>query len=297
MLPVAAPVVVVRAAALHALGTLFAAPDDCAAASLVHQLTAVGRVEPVAEVVVQDVSGFTRGSVPAGTAPELTIVVPTLDATSARLRACVRSLHDTPRSPYEIVVVDNGAPAAGLLRAGQLRAPCRARPLRRGLQRRRRVLAGWWEPLRDGLEAWRPPVVFPMTVHGAMRPTSRPGASPSPATTSSASPCSRGSSSTPSSCVWYQDTDLLTRLRELGEAPVLVPTSTIVPRPEQSPCSAPDPAAARVGRDRRRAGPRRPSSTAGGPGSRVPLSCPGLPDPGRQSWQAEPPVGVAVGPR
>ena len=49
-----------------------------------------------------------------GEEPELTIVIPTLDAASERVRACITAIHRaTPEAPYEIVVVDNGSPPQG----------------------------------------------------------------------------------------------------------------------------------------------------------------------------------------
>lgn len=47
---------------------------------------------------------------PAGESPELTIVIPTLDAASERVRACVAAVQGTTEAAHEIVIVDNGAP-------------------------------------------------------------------------------------------------------------------------------------------------------------------------------------------
>ena len=56
---------------------------------------------------------------------ELSIVIPTLDATPSALRRCVAALHNTTDVAHEIVVVDNGAPPQGFT------APVNSRPARR----------------------------------------------------------------------------------------------------------------------------------------------------------------------
>src|SRR5438876_1190798 len=43
-----------------------------------------------------------------GEAPELTIVIPTLDAASERVRACIAAVQARTEVAHEIVIVDNG---------------------------------------------------------------------------------------------------------------------------------------------------------------------------------------------
>ena len=240
MLPVSSPVVVVRASALHALGTLWAAPDELAVASLVHQLAAVGPIEPAADCVVQERGSFTRGTVPAGTVPMLTIVVPTLDAASDRVRACIRSIQTHTTVPYEIVLVDNGAPAQGF-----------SAPVNSGIRAARgryvvvcnddvRVLPGWWEPLRASLDSGAV-VAFPNTVAGAMRADFAAWCFALTAESVTAMSVEPGEFLDPALRVWYQDTDLLQRLRLAGTPPVLVRDSSIVHGLSKSVLS-PDPA-------------------------------------------------------
>ncbi|MEA2468356.1 MAG: hypothetical protein QOJ57_2482, partial [Thermoleophilaceae bacterium] len=88
------------------------------------------------------------------------------------------------------------------------------------------VLPGWWPPLRDALDAGAS-VSFPVTIDGAMRTDfaawcfavsreslDRFGTAP-------------GEFFDPRFRVWYQDTDLLARLRAAGSPPVCVEGSQI----------------------------------------------------------------------
>src|SRR5437764_188160 len=88
-----------------------------------------------------------------GEDPELTIVIPTLDAASERVRACVSAVHRATEGPYEIAIVDNGAPPQGF-----------TAPVNSGIRAARgdfvvvlnddvELLPGWWPPLRARLEA------------------------------------------------------------------------------------------------------------------------------------------------
>ncbi|MGH2877247.1 MAG: glycosyltransferase family 2 protein [Solirubrobacteraceae bacterium] len=166
------------------------------------------------------------GRRPPGETPELTVVIPTLDATSARVRTCLQALAAATDVAHEVVIVDNGSPPQGF-----------SAPVNAGLRAARtpyvvvmnddvEVLPGWWEPLRDMIDAGAP-VAFPLTIDGAMR-------------TDFAAWCfaigrdalnefgyDSGEFFDPSLVVWFQDTDLLMALRRAGRPPVLVRESTI----------------------------------------------------------------------
>lgn len=163
---------------------------------------------------------------PPGERPELTIVIPTLDATSDRVRGCVAAIAAATDAPHEIVIIDNGSPPQGF-----------SSPVNAGIRAARtpyivvmnddvEVLPGWWQPLRGAIDAGAA-VAFPLTIDGAMR-------------TDFAAWCFAMRRDTvrefghapdeffdPSLVIWYQDTDLLIALQRAGRAPVLVRASTI----------------------------------------------------------------------
>jgi len=212
--------------------------DDLVIAALCVALAADGHVAAAPRAVLQRTGGRTaaaaaRGAFKYGAAPELTIVVPTLDAAGDRVRACIRALQDHTDAPHEIVVVDNGSPPQGF-----------TAPVNAGLRAGRgtylvvcnddvEVLPGWWPPLRARLavgaggDVPQAEVVFPLTVDGAMRDDfaawcfamhrgalERFGVAPDEFLD-------------PALKVWFQDTDLLARLRAAGVPPVLVRESRI----------------------------------------------------------------------
>jgi GT2 family glycosyltransferase len=161
-----------------------------------------------------------------GEEPELTIVIPTLDAASERVRACIAAVQSRTDAAHEIVIVDNGAPPQGF-----------AAPVNAGVRAARtpylvimnddvEPLPGWWPPLRAALDAGAA-VAFPLTVDGPMRfdfpawcfallsvGVEEFGHGP-------------GEFFDPSLALWYQDTDLLHRLRLAGRPPVFVESSHI----------------------------------------------------------------------
>lgn len=166
------------------------------------------------------------GRLSPGEAPELTVVIPTLDAASERLRACIAAVQSCTDAPHEIVIVDNGSPPQGF-----------ASPVNAGLRAARtpyvvvmnddvEPLPGWWPPLRASLDAGAA-VAFPLTVDGAMRydfPAWCFAMSQDSIEQFSHAP---GEFFDPSLVLWYQDTDLLYRLREAGRPPVLAERSRI----------------------------------------------------------------------
>jgi GT2 family glycosyltransferase len=156
-----------------------------------------------------------------GDDPALTIVIPTLDAASERVRACVSAIQARTEGPYEIVLVDNGAPPQGF-----------TAPVNSGLRAARgayavvmnddvEVLPGWWPPLRETLDAGAS-VAFPVTIDGAMRTDFAAWCFAVSREALERFEAEPGEFFDPRFRVWYQDTDLLARLRAAGSPPVCV---------------------------------------------------------------------------
>lgn len=183
------------------------------------------RTMPASSVAVPG-EGTAGSRRPAGEAPELTIVIPTLDAASERVRSCLAAVQASTDVAHEIVLVDNGSPPQGF-----------SAPVNTGVRAARapyvvvmnddvEPLPGWWAPLRATLDGGAA-VAFPLTVGGVMRfdfpawcfamgreTIERFGHAPD-------------EFFDPSLVVWYQDTDLLYRLRQAGCPPVLAEASRI----------------------------------------------------------------------
>jgi GT2 family glycosyltransferase len=161
-----------------------------------------------------------------GEVPELTVVIPTLDAASERVRRCVASVQGTTEAPHDIVLVDNGAPPQGF--TAPVNAGLRAARGRYAVVMNDDVetLPGWWPPLRSALDAGAA-VAFPLTVDGPMRHDFAAwcfGLSREAIETFGHAP---DEFFDPRFTVWFQDTDLLHALREAGRPPVCVEESRI----------------------------------------------------------------------
>ncbi|HEV3002035.1 MAG TPA: glycosyltransferase [Solirubrobacteraceae bacterium] len=225
--PTSAPAVAVRRADLTAIGGVPAAPDALVTAELLCRLAGRGAVREVAASVVNGEAARTTGARRApGEAVELSIVIPTLDAASDRVRACVAAIQRTTDAPHEIVIVDNGAPPQGF-----------TAPVNAGLRAARgayavvmnddvETLPGWWPPLRAGLDAGSA-VTFPLTIDGAMRPDFAAWCFAVSRAALGEFEVEPGEFFDPGLVVWYQDTDLLQRLRLAGRPPRLIPESQI----------------------------------------------------------------------
>jgi GT2 family glycosyltransferase len=161
-----------------------------------------------------------------GEDPQLTIVIPTLDAASERVRACVSAIQARTEGAYDIVLLDNGAPPQGF-----------TAPVNAGLRAARgayavvmnddvEVLPGWWPPLRDALDEGAS-VTFPVTIDGAMRNDFAAWCFAVSRETLERFEAEPGEFFDPSFRVWYQDTDLLARLRAAGSPPLCVEGSRI----------------------------------------------------------------------
>nr|WP_281381534.1 glycosyltransferase [Conexibacter arvalis] len=157
---------------------------------------------------------------------ELSIVIPTLDAAGERTRRCVEAAQLTTEVDHELIVIDNGAPPQGF-----------TAPVNAGLRAARgryllvlnddvELLPGWWEPLRDALDAGAA-VVFPETVDGGTRHDFAAWCFALSRATLERFAVADGEFLDPELVVWYQDTDLLQRLRRAGRPPVHVPASRI----------------------------------------------------------------------
>ena len=161
-----------------------------------------------------------------GEAPELTIVIPTLDATSDRVRRCLAAAQATTEAPHDIVVVDNGAPPQGF--TAPVNAGLRAArgPYAVVLNDDVELLPGWWPPLRAALDAGAP-VAFPLTIDGPMRRDFAAWCFALSRAAVQRFGHSRDEFFDPRYRVWFQDTDLLETLRAAGSPPLLVEESHI----------------------------------------------------------------------
>jgi GT2 family glycosyltransferase len=202
--------------------------DELAIAAVATTLAADGgrvQIVPQSAVVAPGTRMGAARRAP-GEDPELTIVIPTLDAASERVRSCVSAVQRCTDGPYEIVLVDNGAPPQGF-----------TAPVNSGLRAARgryavvmnddvEVLPGWWPPLREVLDAGAS-VVFPMTIDGAMRNDFAAWCFAVSRATLEEFGTAPGEFLDERFTVWYQDTDLNTRLRAAGRPPQLVEGSRI----------------------------------------------------------------------
>ena len=221
--PVSAHVFAAPAARLRACGGVPAVSDDLAVAALCTSLAADGgRVKAIqTSAVIAPGTRMGAARRAPGEDPELTIVIPTLDAASERVRACVSAIQRCTEGPYEIVLVDNGAPPQGF-----------TAPVNSGLRAARgryavvmnddvEVLPGWWPPLREALDAGAS-VTFPMTIDGAMRNDFAAWCFAVSRATLDEFGTAPGEFLDERFTVWYQDTDLSTRLCAAGRPPQLV---------------------------------------------------------------------------
>ena len=162
--------------------------------------------------------------------PELTIVIPTIDMLSKRVRVCVETVRAHTNVDHEVIVVDNHTPHQGYT------APANAGI--RAAQGRYVVLMnddvevqpGWWSPLRECLD-------------GGAYAAVPEGATPSLDLLNFAGSClalsrnaidrvgySQRDFFDPQFKVWFQDIDLFLELCRLGSPPLLAKGSRVVHR-------------------------------------------------------------------
>jgi GT2 family glycosyltransferase len=225
--PVAARAVAFRRADAGALTRAQAAGEDQQLAALLLELSAGGRVVAVPESRLRDSAHrppAARGE--PGGEPEVSIVVPTLDAVSERVRRCVAAVQRTTEAPHEIVIVDNGAPPQGF-----------TLPVNAGIRAARgryvvimnddvEPLAGWWPPLRAALDDGQA-CVFPLTVGGSERRDFAPWCLAFSREAIERFSVAPGEFYDPEMRVWFQDTDLHLRLMDANLHPRLVEASRI----------------------------------------------------------------------
>jgi GT2 family glycosyltransferase len=196
-------------------------------AAICAELAGRGRVETVAASVAAPASArATSGRSAPGEPAELTIVVPTLDVASERVCACLAATQAATEVPHQIVVVDNGAPPQGF--TAPVNAGLRAvdTPYAVVMNDDVEPLPGWWPPLRAALDAGAS-VAFPLTVEGGMREDFAAWCFALTRDTLAEMSHAPGEFFDPSLRVWFQDTDLLQRLRAVGRPPRLVRESRI----------------------------------------------------------------------
>jgi len=182
---------------------------------------------------------FGTGEPEPGTGPELTVVMPTLDVSSDRVRASIRALRAVTPQPHMIVTVDNGWPAQGFTAPVNAGLRAAGTPYVVVMNDDVQPLEGWWPPLRDALDQGAA-VAFPRTVVGKMRHDFAAWCFAMTADSVQRFSHAPGQFFDPAMVVWYQDTDLLFRLSQAGCPPVEVPSSHIGHDLSQT-VNAPDP--------------------------------------------------------
>jgi glycosyltransferase involved in cell wall biosynthesis len=159
-----------------------------------------------------------------GGTPELSVVIPTVDSLSERVRACIESVRSNTAAAHEVLVMENRAPPQGY-----------TAPVNAGIRAARgqyvavvnddtTVKPGWWPPLRKALDdgalvAFPDFGEFPRSDFFAapVLAVGREGiAEASHSATEFFDPAMK---------VWYQDLDLLVRLCEMKRPPVAVAES------------------------------------------------------------------------
>lgn len=221
--PVCTHALALRSADASCLGRASGAGPGLELAAVCAELAATGRRVATVEESVAHPPGSraTSGRGEPGGPVELTVVIPTLDAASERVRACVAAVQATTGAPHQIVLIDNGAPPQGF--TAPVNAGLRAvgTPYAVVMNDDVEPLPGWWQPLREALDGGAS-VAFPLTVEGGMRTDFAAWCFALSSATLERDAHGPGEFFDPALRVWYQDTDLLTRLRAAGRPPRLV---------------------------------------------------------------------------
>jgi GT2 family glycosyltransferase len=195
-------------------------------AAICVELAGRGRVASVPGSLARPAGTAAAARSTPGERAELTVVIPTLDAAAPRVRDCLAALAANTRAPHQVVIVDNGSPPQGF--TAPVNAGLRAldTPYAVVMNDDVEVLEGWWEPLRTALDEGAA-VAFPQTIEGAMREDFAAWCFGLGAATIAELSHAPGEFFDPAFSVWFQDTDLLLRLRAIGRPPQLVRDSHI----------------------------------------------------------------------
>ncbi len=161
-----------------------------------------------------------------GQPSELTVVIPTLDATSERVRTCVTAIQARTDVPHKIVLIDNGAPPQGF--TAPVNAGLRAAdtPYVVVMNDDVEPQSGWWPPLREALDGGEA-VVFPLTEGSWFRTDLSAWCFALARTAVEEMSHAPNEFFDPQLRIWFQDTDLLARLRAIGRPPRLIRASRI----------------------------------------------------------------------
>jgi GT2 family glycosyltransferase len=202
------------------------APADLELAAVCMELSRRGRVVSVPAALAAPARAAVSARRAPGEPAELTVVIPTLDATAPRVRACLAAIAANTSAPHQVVLVDNGSPPQGF--AAPVNAGLRSvdTPYAVVMNDDVEVMEGWWEPLRAALDEGTA-VAFPRTIDGAMREDFAAWCFGLTAATVAEMSHAPSEFFDPSMRVWFQDSDLLVRLREIGRPPLLVRASHI----------------------------------------------------------------------
>jgi GT2 family glycosyltransferase len=201
-------------------------PPELELAAVCMELGRRGRVVSVPAALAAPAHAVVAARRAPGERPELTVVIPTLDATARRVRACLAAIAANTPAPHQVVLVDNGSPPQGF--AAPVNAGLRSVDSRYAVVMNDdvEVMAGWWEPLRAALDEGAA-VAFPQTIDGAMREDFAAWCFAISEATIAEMSHAPGEFFDPALRIWFQDTDLLVRLRRVGRPPLLVRASHI----------------------------------------------------------------------
>ncbi len=219
--PVSTHALALRRSDTDCLRAPLGAPPELELAAVCMELGQRGRVVSVPAALAAPARVAVAARRAPGEPAELTVVIPTLDATARRVRACLAAIAANTPAPHQVVLVDNGSPPQGF--AAPVNAGLRAVDSRYAVVMNDdvEVMDGWWEPLRAALDEGAA-VVFPQTIDGAMREDFAAWCFCLTADTIAEMSHAPGEFFDPSLRIWFQDTDLLVRLRAIGRPPLLV---------------------------------------------------------------------------
>jgi len=224
--PVSTHALALRRSDTDCLRAPLGAPAELELAAVCMELGRRGRVISVPAALAAPVRAVVAARRSPGERAELTVVIPTLDATARRVRACLAAIAANTPAPHQVVLVDNGSPPQGF--AAPVNAGLRSvdTPYAVVMNDDVEVMEGWWEPLRAAIDAGAA-VAFPQTIDGAMREDFAAWCFAMSEATIAEMSHAPGQFFDPSLRIWFQDTDLLVRLRQIGRPPLLVRDSHI----------------------------------------------------------------------